>query len=1096
MEFVNKAYLLSAMLLCTTGEVLAQSQQVLSGSVTELVGKNAEPLMGVNINVVNAQNRSLAGTITNINGQYNLAIPEGEENLTIVYSFIGMKTQRIKYKGQKNLNIRLESDARQIDDIVVEAARVDRNDMGISNKEMISATQKVDMDKLIANTPVFSVEEALQGQLGGVDIALGGDPGTKSSIRIRGTSTLNGSSDPLIVIDGVPYPVNTDDFDFANANEEDLGALLSISPSDIKSVEVLKDASATAIWGTQGANGVLVIETKKGNVGKTTFNFSSKWTANVEPETIPMLDSREYITLMQEALWNSANYVGVSQAGTYLDLMYNTPEINPNENFKYYDEYNQNTDWLELVRRNSLTSENSFSMSGGGEKATYRLSLGYLSEDGTTIGTALKRFNASMRVDYQFSNKLKFGANFSYSDSDRDGNWSSTVRGEAFKKMPNKSPYVIDDETGLPMDQYFSWQDPDNSWEGNFSSSKEDGSKAANYNPVAMVHEATNNTKQRDAKLTIDARYQILPELTYTGYVSINLNTNKNNKFLPQSVTGVSWSDEFANQAYDKYSESMNLKTENKLMFIKNWNNEHNLIANLVYRTSQYASSSHVGSSYGMASSDLSDPTAGTSVHSDYFSSSRSESRSISAIALVNYTLLDRYVFQASVDMESNSAMGRNQRRGFFPSAGMNWNIQNEPWMAEWKANWLDEAKIRLSVGQSGRAPSGNSYLGAFVAGDNNYMDMSSIKPARMQLDNLKWETKTEYNVGFDLTMFRGRLKFTVDYYQQYTKDLLQRNFKIPSTTGYSTINYFNSGKSTNKGWEFRADAVFYRNKNWSVNGYVNVSRNENMITELPQNMSQEQYTLSNGKYAFRIEEDRPIGSFFGYRYKGVYSTKNDTYARDAEGNIMNDLKGNPIIMKNGTYTCYPGDAMYEDINHDGVINEYDIVYLGNSQPLLTGGAGFTIKYKQLSLSASLHGRFGQSVVNTTRMDNEAMYGSNNQSKAVLRRWRNEGDVTDIPRPLYNQGLNYLGSDRFVEDASFVRLKTLSLSYDVPKSFCNNLGITRLSVFVTGYNLFTWTDYTGQDPEVRMPSSATSLAEDSANTPVSKRFAVGLNLSF
>ena len=250
--------------------------------------------------------------------------------------------------------------------------------MDIGHKENVSATQKVMMEDLIAAAPIATVEEALQGQLSGVDIALSADPGARSSIRIRGTSTLNGSVEPLIVIDGVPYTQELDDdFDFSTANEEDLGALLNIAPTDIESVEVLKDAAATAIWGTKGANGVLSITTKKGKTGKTTFNFSSKFTAKFEPNSIPMLNGSEYIAMVQEALWNSANYTGLN-ADTYLKYLYDTPEINYSPNWNYFNEYNVDTNWLDEVRQNAFTTDNTFSMSGGGEKATYRLSLGLI----------------------------------------------------------------------------------------------------------------------------------------------------------------------------------------------------------------------------------------------------------------------------------------------------------------------------------------------------------------------------------------------------------------------------------------------------------------------------------------------------------------------------------------------------------------------------------------------------------------------------------------------------------------------------------------------------------------------------------------------
>ena len=279
-----------------------------------------------------------------------------------------MKTKRIKYTGQTLLNVTLESESMAVDEVVVSARRLNRNDLGISDKEMVSATQKVDMEKLIAAAPVVSIEEALQGQLGGVDIVLGGDPGSRSAIRIRGTSTLNASSDPLIVIDGVPYPTEiSDDFNFSTATEEDLGA----------------------IWGTQGANGVLVIKTKQGTVGKTRFSFSSKWTMKEDPSTIPMLNGKEYTSLMQESIWNSAKYIGLNNPGNkYLNMLSDAPAIGDNPDWRYYDEYNQNTNWLDYVRQKALVSDNSFSMNGGGEKATYRFSLGYMSDIGTTIGTS------------------------------------------------------------------------------------------------------------------------------------------------------------------------------------------------------------------------------------------------------------------------------------------------------------------------------------------------------------------------------------------------------------------------------------------------------------------------------------------------------------------------------------------------------------------------------------------------------------------------------------------------------------------------------------------------------------------------------------
>ena len=283
----------------------------------------------------------------------------------------------------------------------------------------------------------------------------------------------------------------------------------------------------------------------------------------------------------------------------------------------------------------------------------------------------------------------------------------------------------------------------------------------------------------------------------------------------------------------------------------------------------------------------------------------------------------------------------------------------------------------------------------------------------------------------------------------------------------------------------------------WSLRIGANASRNINKVEKLPSTYVQENYSFGNGKYALRIVEGQPIGAFYGYHYQGVYQNTAETYAKDASGNVMYDINGKAITMRNGSTLVYPGDAKYEDVNHDGVINEKDIVYLGNANPKLIFGGNLNLKWKDLTLTAVIYGRLGQKVINSARMNLESMYGKGNQSTAVLHRWRAEGDVTDIPRALYGMGYNYLGSDRFVEDATYVRLKTLTLNYSIPKKFLTKLGwgITSCKLFATGYDLFTFTSYSGQDPEVGMPT-ANKLVQDNSTTPISKRYVFGLSVNF
>ncbi|MBQ8607557.1 MAG: SusC/RagA family TonB-linked outer membrane protein [Bacteroidaceae bacterium] len=1077
--------LLVAALLIGISEAVAQNA-ILTGQVTEYFNGQKEPIMGANVVVVNKGNRYLGGAITDMDGNYSIPVPKNEKNLTIRFSYIGLRTQNIPYKGQTTLNVTLESDAEQLQDVEVVAKRIERDAMGVSFLEQTAATQKVMMDELVETTPVTSVEEALQGQLAGVDITLGGDPGARSAIRIRGVNSLNSSNEPLIVLDGVPYPTDiSDDFEFATANEEDFGALLNISPSDIESIEVLKDASATAIWGTQGANGVLMITTKKGTKGKTRFQFNSKTSAKFEPASIPLLSGKQYVAMMQDAIWNAANSKGLSFAAAELDLLYNTYEIGYDPAWTYFDEYNVNVNWLDLVRKDAYTFDNSISMSGGGDKATYRFSLGYVDEMGTTIGTNMDRFNAKLNIGYNFSDRLRVSTDFSFTQTNRDANVAD-VRSEAMRAMPNKSPYWIDDETGEYRPVYFAREDytgaafDNDKWE-----------KAKHFNALAMAEEGYNRTLVREEKANLEWEYKFPFKLTYKGYVSLNMKTTKNRQFLPQVATGLLWTDPDANASIDNMSDALTLQTSNTFTYINTFAEKHQIIGTYVFRTVQSTSSSYSSKTSGNASSNISDPTAGGSVAD--LNSGKSESRSVSSIFQLVYMFDRRYALKATLNTEGNSAMGKKERFGNFPSFGLTWNISEEPFLE--KANWLSDTKLRVGYGWSGRAPSGSSYyLGAYQS-LGAYGNMSAISPVRMQLDNLKWESTRELNIGLDIRLF-DRFSATVDYYYKYSSDLLQEKVAIPTVTGFDQLRWYNSGEMSNRGIEVRFDYEVFKNKDWRVTAFMNASRNINKVEKLPINMNQENYERENGSYAVRVVEGDPIGSFYGYRYKGVFQNVEDTYARDAEGEIMHNYKGEPIIMKNIDTQCFPGDAKYEDVNHDGVINESDIVYLGNSNPLLLGGFGFSVKYKNVQLNTNFYGRYGQKVINAARMDLEGMRGTDNQSTAVLNRWRAEGDDTDIPRALYGMGYNYLGSDRFVEDASFLRLKTITLSWDMPKTWLKRVGINNLKLFCTGYDLLTWTDYSGQDPEVSVSPKATEPVKDSNRTPVSKRVTFGLNLSF
>ena len=398
LQKLSSAVLLMVLLLTGTGGAMAQGN-VISGTIYEMAGKDKSPIIGANIVLVNKQNRYIKGTVSDIDGNYNIEVPAGEGPLQVRFSYIGMKTQTFRYNGQTHLDVTLSADdSHNLGEVTVVGRRTDG--MGVSRLEQTSAVQRIDVSKIVEESPVGSIEEALQGQIAGLDITLGGDPGARSSIRIRGTNTLSANTEPLIVVDGVPYDTNiSEDFNFATANEEDFGALLNITPSNIQSIEVLKDASATAIYGTKGANGVLLITTKNGSAGKTNFTFSTKLTAKFEPKSIPLLNGTQYVSLMQDELWNAANAKGVTNATNEMNMLFNSPEIGYDPQYRYFNEYNVDTDWLGAVKTNALITDNNFTMKGGGEKATYIFNLGYYDEQGTTRGTGLDRLSTSMKIN-------------------------------------------------------------------------------------------------------------------------------------------------------------------------------------------------------------------------------------------------------------------------------------------------------------------------------------------------------------------------------------------------------------------------------------------------------------------------------------------------------------------------------------------------------------------------------------------------------------------------------------------------------------------------------------------------------------------------
>lgn len=1055
-------------------------------AIRGVVRDSKEALVGVTVVWENKESRVVSGVTTNENGEFFLPVlPNGKE-LNIVFSFIGMKSKRVKYTGQKILNIILEDDQLTLDEVIVSAKIEHKNIMGINSDNVGVARQKINLDEF-QDMAVTSVEDMLQGKMTNVDIIAGsGDPGTKMSIRIRGTSSLNASNEPLIVVDDVPQEniVIGDDFNFGTANEEDFGALINIAPSDIESIEVLKDAAATALWGSKAANGVLLITTKRGTKSKPYFSISQKNSISWEPQAIPMLSATEYVTLMQDALWNALQYNSFSPQKNHYLTGYKDIRYDPA--YEYFDEFNQSTDWLSLVTRSPINNETNFSMSGGGDRATYRFSVGYLTEKGTTIKTDFARITARLNLDYNLSKRLKVTSSFSYAEGNRNKPYvpGKEPREQALLKMPNMSPWELDNN-GNPTSVYFT--PPSTCIQG------------VTTNPVAQVNDSKNNAISRDMNANFGLRYNILSGLNFSTDIAFGLNTTKTKTFYPEQASGDNWldKDEEYNATQDGTSNNVSIFTNSRLVYSKTLDRNYFSVS-FVVQTRENSSSGYKASIFGIGSGELADPSAGGTVKTNKgLVSSDSKNRQVGFMGSLHYSYNNRYNATMGIRSDATSQTGRTCRWGTFPTVSLQWRVNNEPFLKD--IEWLSDVRVNGSWGQSGNAPQGSfTYVGT-ISPENSYMDNSAVKQDGMQLNNLKWETATSYNGGLKLGLLSDKVIFEFEYYKKTTKDLLQQNMGIPSATGFSSVAWYNSGRTENRGWEMTLNL----NDIIKVNGFtvslnnLNVARNRNRILELPNGKLELALSEGNGKYANKLIEGRPLGAFFGFNCLGVYQNVDETLARNADGQVMRDVYGKEMVTSvYGKKSVYPGDAKYADHNNDGIINKYDMVYLGNAMPILTGGGSVRIGYKGLSLRTSFHFRVGQKIINRTRINTEAMYGGDNQRRAVLKRWRYEGDDTDIPRALFQDGYNYLGSDRFVEDNSFLKCKDLTLSYNFPKQMLSKIGLQRLNIYMTTYNLFTITKYKGQDPETSIPGGLAQLAEDNSMTPRARKMALGLTVDF
>lgn len=1119
-------YIITCCLLLTSTLAMAQISRI-SGTVSD----EFDVLPGASVREVDASNRIVNATATDMNGNFVLPIKSTKNKITI--SFMGFKTQTLPI-NKTVYKITMEDATKTMKEVVKLAPKkVKTSGLEIPEREVSFATQGISA-KEFEGLGITSVDEALQGRIAGLDIvANSGDLGAGTSMRLRGASTVSTltSNEPLIVVNGNVWNVDLSDFDTATANDEKFAQLLNVNTEDIEDIQVLKDAAATAIWGSQGANGVIEIKTKRGRRGAPQVTYSVKMTMTHQPEGIKLLNGDQYTMLLKESYFNpqQQTYVGRIQ------------ELNYDENYSEFLMFNKNTDWVDLVKQNGLRQNHYVSVSGGDEKTLFRISGGYDHETGTIIEQKLNRFSTRMALDYYVNDRIKIMSNFSLTYTKNNRNYDGLL-GIAYTKMPNLSPYRwLRDENGneyntgeyyiVPQYAFTGYGQLTAAQSGNFNDQRD------SHNPLASAKYAKNMQTTYDISPELELEYKLLgldddhTQLRYNGRVVMNVYNDYTDQNFPRSLLSNNYHD--IGRAYSYSRKNLAFTTTHTLTFRPHFNNEDHALMALGRFQLVSGSSSNQSTDINRLPDRLGSVTAGGNVTG--MGSGFSEWRSLYWTFSTHYAYKGRYVIDYSMRADATTKFGQNSRWGIFPAISGKWIISDEPWMKGVREKIkMNEFAVRPGWGYTGNAPGQDYlYLNTYSSGVR-YLNQVVMNPSGLKLTDFRWEQVYTWNLGIDLKFFDDRFKVVVDLYRRITKDMLLPDALIPTSNGWNNLRFRNVGNMKNEGWElqFLGERLLKKGK-FYMDAYINFANNINVITKMDPLVLKtfnRDWTEGNRSVLQRVQLNNPFGSIYGFRSKGVYQYNYNT-ARDiaradqangtnvlqeninagktypiaigASGNYVKDAKGDPVQMRfcykpetNSGYYFKGGDAIYEDVNNDGNINQSDLVYLGNSLPRLTGGFGFTLHYDRWALRANFNYRIDYDILNMARLDMEAMVSNNNQSQAVNYRWRKEGDVTSIPRAMFGNSSNYntLISDRFVEDGSFLRLNYLQLNYSFDPKLLKNWHLKTLNFYASANNLFCLTKYSGVDPEIGY--GGYGVTTDSSKTPRSKSYTVGVTIGF
>ncbi|MBN8820909.1 TonB-dependent receptor [Spirosoma sp.] len=989
----------------------------ISGTVTDEKG---EGLPGVSVLVKGTQR----GTSTNTEGKYQIAVPD--ESAVLVFSFVGFQTQELMVEKRSRIDITLKTDNKNLDEVVVVGYGT------VKKSDLTGAVAKVGEANIKA-TPIPSLDRAMQGRAAGVQVITNSArPGGSATIRIRGSGSVNASNDPLYVIDGFPT-----------------GNLNSINTDDIESIEVLKDASATAIYGSRGSNGVVLVTTKRGKAGKTVISYDGYYGVQSVRRTIPLLNAQQFADFVNEARVNGGAkpYFDGSTADQPLPTTLGA-----------------GTDWQSLIFQKAPIQSHQISASGGSDKSRYAVSFGYYDQQGIILNSNFKRYTLRANLDNNLTSRLKAGLTMqgafttgNNAKTEVDGNNGGGVTSAALSYAPNFPVYNAD---------------------GSYYKNTGALNGYGVDNPLAVANEITNTATTIRLLANSFLDYTIIDGLNFRASFGADLQNTKTNYYATRLTTAGAT---LGGSASVGNTQSIGWLNENTLNYTRQLAPRHSLNALLGY-TIQGLAIETVGANANTFSDDFAEFNnlgAGSSLVAP--SSGSSDWRLISYIARVNYGFDDRFLLTLTGRRDGSSRFGPNRKFGFFPSGALAWKLANEKWMKNMTA--ISDAKLRLSYGLSGNQEIGNYQYLANIS-SNAYILGGALNTgaatAGVANPDLRWEKNAQFDAGVDFGLLNNRIQVTADYYIKTTSDLLFR-VGIPTSSGFSTT-LKNIGSVQNKGFELSLNTINVDRGGFRWTSEFNITFNQNKILTLD---GRQQFTTGTDAQIFNttvnpilLKVGSPLGNFYGRVTDGIFQNQAEIDASAQKGSAK------------------PGDIRYKDLNGDGVINDNDRDIIGNSNPKSFGGFNNTFSYKGFDLNVFVQGTYGNQILNYGNFDLLNLTGGNNQSARVLDRWTPTNPSNEIPRANSAGGSRILSSFQ-VEDGSYLRVKNISLGYTIPKTLLSRLSMTSARIYVTAQNWFTITKYSGYDPEVnRYGSSSLSQGLDYGAYPAAKTVLVGLNLKF